>query len=227
MLEFLRAFLRVLFSIPALAVINILLAILSLVAAFSVDKNDLSIICDIDNIEAMLFTGTSSLQIITADTAVSLIAARAGIPDFIGSPILPLFFTFSWFIKVYNSEDLLTYLINISLSTVTISAIIIGFSSASNFFVDTNKVIHNIMDKKPFLVGVKYDAKDIKEDHLKSSDKNACYIGLEMYTLSIERRCSDQTFFDCYLGMLADEELNNMITDKTKAWIFKGTRLDQ
>ena len=227
MLECLREFFRLFFSIPVLAFINVLLATLSLAAAFNVDEKDLSLICDIDNIEAMIFTSISSLQIIVADTAVSLMAAELGIPDFMGSFMFPLFFTVVWLFKVLDSRDELTYLINGFLSILTISAIVIGFTSKSIFWVDTEKIKSNIVQKQFFLDGVKHDAKYIKEDFLNNLDENACYIGLEMYTLAIEDVCAEQTISDCYLEMLADEELKNMITDKTKAWVFKGTRFDK
>lgn len=226
MLNNLTLIARVVFSIPVLAILNIIFGTVSLAAAFSVDKGKFPINCDLENPASILMGGYQSLSIIASETAVAMKAAEFGVPDFISTPLLPAFFALVWLLKVIDSDSGFVQTINGLLILLTFSAIFAGFFSKSSFWLDTEKAKLNIWSNLKFLEEVKWDAIRAHESLVLDPNKTSCNIALEMYTATIMGYCQNPQIYECYENIIRNPNIHENVANETKNWIFKNNSVN-
>ncbi|WP_274006300.1 hypothetical protein [Vibrio parahaemolyticus] len=101
----LKGIIAFIFSFPFVVFMNVLWGFLSFMAAFTVDKSKFPINCELDNLVTVGAGGIKSIGYIASDTAVALRAAEFGVPEFISTPIVPIFFGLVWLVKFSSLKD--------------------------------------------------------------------------------------------------------------------------
>lgn len=212
----------VVFSIPSLALLNLLFAVISVVAAFRVDQSKFPISCDIERFELVLIGGYQSMANIASETAVALWVAELGVPDFLSTPLIPLVFMLAWIVKaILEEQNVIVRLVNGILVSCTFAAVGVGFFAKMSYWQGTENIKQNIYRIQWFIESVRADAIRAHKNFVKDDHITSCNVAFEMYTLATSGLCKNGNMYDCYVEVLANEEKHKYIIKQTESWIYK------
>ncbi|MEI8598897.1 hypothetical protein P4S64_18850 [Vibrio sp. M60_M31a] len=220
-LTILKNIVAITFSLPFVILVNIIWGIISLMAAFTVDKSKFPINCELDNLATVQTGGLDSMRYIVSETAVALRAAELGVPEFLSTPIIPIIFGLIWFFKFTALEDksFRVCAINFVLVSLTFSAVLIGFSAKFATWLDIEQVKDKLSNNKYRLTSYSYVVNEAIDGTEKLKDKSTCDIAIEMSLLVDNSTCEDDDFPSCYIDFIDDESRENLLEDKRQQWL--------
>ncbi|EGR1219828.1 TPA: hypothetical protein ACMDP0_003666 [Vibrio parahaemolyticus] len=220
-LTILKNIVAITFSLPFVILVNVIWGIISLMAAFTVDKSKFPINCELDNLATVQTGGFDSMRYIVSETAVALRSAELGVPEFLSTPIIPIIFGLIWFFKFTALEDksFRVCAINFVLASLTFSAVFIGSSTKFATWLDIEHVKDKISKNKYRLTSYSYVVNEAIDGTEKLKDKSTCDIAIEMSLLVDNSTCEDDDLPSCYIDFIDDESRDNLLEDKRQQWL--------
>ncbi|ENV3677526.1 hypothetical protein ACFJ5Y_001247 [Vibrio parahaemolyticus] len=220
-LTILKNIVAITFSLPFVILVNAIWGIISLVAAFTVDKSKFPINCELDNLATVQTGGFESMGYIVSETAVALRAAELGVPEFLSTPIIPFIFGLVWVVKFVTLEDksFQVWAINLVLASLTFSAVLIGFSTKFATWWDVEQVKNKLSKNEYLLTSYSYVVNEAIDSTEKLKDKSTCDIAIEMSLLVDNSTCEGDDFPSCYIDFIDDESRDNLLEDKRQQWL--------